>query len=180
LKALPVLLKVMANHEKREEAMRLTPILYPTMCLVLLPLLSSCASKTAVAIDNAISDFRTQAERVKLGDHKEKVLSILLPTQNGLPVRAAKSHESFMEGNSITEIYFFRSGRQPDGLTTDDEFTPYVFKDGVLKAIGWTTLGGAKTVGQVVPKPPTTNVTVQPPPPRSITCVQTGNVTTCH
>jgi hypothetical protein len=41
-----------------------------------------------------------------------------------------------------------RSARQPDGLTTDDEFTPYIFNDGRLVGIGWQVLGGPKTQGQ--------------------------------
>ena len=45
-----------------------------------------------------------------------------------------------------------RSRRQPDGLTTDDEFTPYFFRNGRLAGIGWHQLGGAKSHGQVVPQ----------------------------
>jgi hypothetical protein len=38
-----------------------------------------------------------------------------------------------------------RTGWVSDGLTTDDEFTPYVFTDEVLTSIGWVALGGPKT-----------------------------------
>jgi len=41
-----------------------------------------------------------------------------------------------------------RSARQPDGLTTDDEFTPYIFNDERLVRIGWQVLGGPKALGQ--------------------------------
>ena len=41
-----------------------------------------------------------------------------------------------------------RTGRQPDGLTTDDEFTPYIFNNGKLVGIGWHLIGGPKTQGQ--------------------------------
>jgi len=51
----------------------------------------------------------------------------------------------------LIEIYFMRSGRQPDGLRTDDEFTPYVFNDGKLVGVGWQVLGGAKSQGQTSP-----------------------------
>ena len=46
-----------------------------------------------------------------------------------------------------------RSSQQPDGLTTDDEFTPYIFTNGILTGIGWTVLGGPKTQGQVPQSP---------------------------
>ena len=35
-----------------------------------------------------------------------------------------------------------------DGLTTDDEFTPYIFNNGKLVGIGWQVLGGPKSQGQ--------------------------------
>jgi len=35
-----------------------------------------------------------------------------------------------------------RSARQPDGLTTDDELTPYIFNDERLVGIEWQVLGG--------------------------------------
>ena len=52
----------------------------------------------------------------------------------------------------MIEILYFRSGWQSDGITTDDEFTPYVFNDDVLVAIGWATLDGPKTQGQSRPR----------------------------
>jgi len=51
----------------------------------------------------------------------------------------------------LVEIYFMRSGWQPDGLTTDDEFTPYIFHDGKLVGIGWSMIGGSKSQGQAQP-----------------------------
>ncbi len=41
-----------------------------------------------------------------------------------------------------------RTARAADGLTTYDEFTPLVFKDDVLVAIEWASLGGPPTSGQ--------------------------------
>ena len=73
-----------------------------------------------------------------------------MPTQKSLSAKATKSPEAFMKDGKKIEIYYFRSGWTSDGLTTDDEFTPYGFTDGVLTSIGWTSLGGAKTHGEVV------------------------------
>lgn len=119
--------------------------------LVLLLLLSGCAS---LKIDPAISRYQTIAPKVNLGDSKEQVLSLLLPTQEGVPGSAKKQPESFLKDGNTIEIYYFRSMRQPDGITTDDEFTPYVFTNGKLTSIGWTSLGGPQTHGQVI-QPPT-------------------------
>ena len=88
------------------------------------------------------------------------MLGTLLPSQERLKAGERKSPEKFMKGKDLIEIYFFRSGRQPDGLTTDDEFTPYYFVNGKLNGIGWNQLGGAKSQGQVVPR---TNINTSTP-----------------
>ncbi len=124
--------------------MKVLMVIVSLMCLV------GCAT---MQIDSSVSRFRSEAAKIKLGDKKEDVLAILLPTQKDLPSDAAKSAESFMKDKDLIEIYYFRSGRQPDGLTTDDEFTPYIFTNGVLSGIGWTVLGGAKSQGQVIQPP---------------------------
>jgi hypothetical protein len=103
-------------------------------------------------IDSAISRYQKTAPAIQLGDSKEKVLAVLMPTQEGVPARARKSQDAFKQGNDTIEVVYFRSVRQPDNLTTDDEFTPYVFKNGTLVAIGWAALGGPKSQGQVVPQ----------------------------
>ena len=88
-------------------------------------------------IDSAISEHADVSHMVTIGDSKEKVLAILLPTQKGLPANARKHHESVKKNGILMEVYYMRTGRNPDGRTTDDEFTPYFFLDGKLVAIGW-------------------------------------------
>ena len=102
----------------------------------------------AITIDNATNDYQRVAPRISLGDDKSKVLFLLEPIQQNLSSRQRKQSESFLKDGKRIEIYYMRSGRQPDGLTTDDEFTPYVFEDGVLVAIGWAYLGGPQSQGQ--------------------------------
>lgn len=97
------------------------------------------------AIDSSIKKYYAVADQIKLGDSKEKVLGILIPTQVKLPFDEVKSSDFYMEGDDLMEIYYIRSGKQPDNLTTDDEFTPYIFKNEILIAIGWKTLGGPKS-----------------------------------
>ena len=101
-----------------------------------------------VEIQKSIESYELASQKIKLGDNKKKVLSILQPTQKNLELKYRKKSEKYMKSNHLFEIYYIRSAWQQDGLTTDDEFTPYVFKDGVLIAIGWAYLGGAKTQGQ--------------------------------
>jgi hypothetical protein len=49
------------------------------------------------------------------------------------------------------------------GFVTDDEFTPYIFNDGKLVAVGWQTLGGIKSQGQA--RSNNTNTTIVNPAP---------------
>jgi hypothetical protein len=130
--------------------MRLAAIHITVLCLVSW----GCAQLALVdeesrRIDASIAKYSDQARAIQLGDAKEKVLSILLPSQEDLKPDERKFAESFLKNDVRTDIYFFRSHRQADGLTTDDEFTPYVFTNGALTAVGWTAIGGPKTQGQV-------------------------------
>lgn len=113
---------------------------------------------TRYNIDQAVKKYKQHAPKIQIGDTKNHVLSILEPTQVSLGPNQNKMPEQFTKDNKTVEIYYFRSLRQPDGLTTDDEFTPYVFQDGTLVAIGWFYLGGPKTQGKARN---ITNVTVQ-------------------
>jgi hypothetical protein len=103
-------------------------------------------------VDSAISQYHDKAGRVKIGDPKDAVLQILMPTQEGLPPSTRRAPEAYKEGEDTIEIYYFRTGWTRDGRTTDDEFTPYVFKNGVLQAVGWMTLGGPKTHSGILGK----------------------------
>ena len=103
---------------------------------------------TGIQIDQSISKYDAVADQVELGDSKEKALSILSPTQTHVPKNSRKNPEKYIKNNVKVEIYYMRSGRQPDGLTTDDEFVPYLFNNEKLVGIGWQVLGGPKTQGQ--------------------------------
>ncbi len=98
------------------------------------------------------------APKINLGMTKHKVINILQPSQKRLRNTEIKQPDIYQKNNTLVEILYFRSGWQRDGLTTDDEFTPYVFNNGKLVAIGWNTIGGIKTQGQARHQ---TNVTVQ-------------------
>jgi hypothetical protein len=135
------------------------------------------------AVDQAIADFHAKAAQIRLGDSREKVLAILGPTQEPIPAGYRRPPETFMAdnpagGKDIVEIHYFRSDRIPDDIKTDDEFMPYVFRDGSLVAIGWTVLGGPKNFAKQ--PQPQTRVIQSLEPRRSINCYHTGNMTECH
>ncbi len=117
---------------------------------ILIFLISCTGYQTAKQIDSSISKYEEESFKVNLGDSKEKVLAILEPTQKYNKKWRKKPERFLNNDNSVIEIYYYRSDRTPDGISTDDEFTPYVFKDGKLIGIGWAVLGGPKTQGQAV------------------------------
>ena len=122
------------------------------ICLVLI-LLAGC-SRWQLTVD----DYMAVANQVDLGMSKQQVGQILDPTQKRLGNTEIKQPDRYVKSGVNVDIIYYRSGWQSDGITTDDEFTPYIFNDGKLVAIGWATLGGAKSQGQASP---TTNVNVQ-------------------
>jgi len=93
-------------------------------------------------IEGAVNKYRTVADQVKLGDSKQQALAILNPTHEGLPVSLLKESENYLKDGVIVDIYYARSGPypptySPQRLRADEDFTPYVFHDGILVAIGW-------------------------------------------
>ena len=112
----------------------------------------------ATTWEMTVNEYVAAAPRVDLGMTKQQVLEILAPTQRRLRNIEIKHPDRYIKDRVNVEILYFRSGWQSDGLTTDDEFTPYLFNDGKLVAIGWATLGGPKSQGQASPK---TNISIQ-------------------
>ena len=104
------------------------------------------------AVGTAISQYHAVAPQIKLGMDKDNVLRILSPTQEGLSLRQTRGPEQYTQDGIHVEICFFRSHANYDKILTDDEFTPYVFHDGKLAAIGWTAIGGPKTQAQPIPE----------------------------
>jgi hypothetical protein len=136
--------------------------------------------ETAARIDEAIAAYRAAATKVHLGDSQEQVLGLLQPTQFGLQSNEIKPPEAFPTQTatgdpSLIEIHFFRSSRHldeagtdPQGLPLPDNFTPYVFTDGILTGIGWTDVLSLK-----MRKPD------HPPPPQTAPCQQMGPLAGC-
>lgn len=111
-------------------------------------LLAGCTSQ----VQQGINYYHEVAPEVRIGMNKEEALAILEPSAQMLPADEQRQPEQFTDQDGkLTEVYFFRSNQYYDDMLTDDEFTPYIFKDGRLSAIGWTALGGPKT--QALPYP---------------------------
>jgi hypothetical protein len=102
-------------------------------------------------VQSSINAYHAAAPQIQLGMTKGQVLAILEPTQKDLPLRQRRAPEQYMLDGKHVEIYFFRSYSNYDEVRNDDEFTPYVFHDGILQSIGWTAIGGPKT--QSIPRP---------------------------
>ncbi len=103
---------------------------------------SSCGPSEQARIHSLIVRHAQQhsesADKVQLGDSMRKVLSVL-PEQKTLGY-FGKSAESFTVGDRAIDIFYFRSGWEPDGRKTDSEFTPYLFVDHRLEAVGWSAV----------------------------------------
>jgi len=114
-------------------------------CLLLMLMLTGCSpSRFQLTVD----EYVAAAPGVSLGMSKEEVNEILKPSQQRLRNTEIKHSDIYEKEGVLVEILYFRSGWQNDGLTTDDEFTPYLFNDGKLVAVGWAVLGGPKSQGQ--------------------------------
>ncbi|MCI0498394.1 MAG: hypothetical protein L0Y36_01755 [Planctomycetales bacterium] len=108
--------------------------------------LSGCSN-----VSSSISAYHAAAPQVQLGMSKEQVLAILEPTQNELSLSQRRAPEQYTLDGKHVEIRFFRSYCSHNEVRSDDEFTPYVFHNGILQSIGWTAIGGPKT--QAIPRP---------------------------
>jgi Protein of unknown function (DUF3192) len=116
--------------------------------LVLTATLVGCASMDS-QIQLAVDDYVAAAPKVRLGMTKAQVVELLQPSQSRLRNTDMRQPDMFTKEGALVEILYFRSGWQDnENFTTDDEFTPYLFKDGKLAAVGWAPLGGPKSQAQ--------------------------------
>lgn len=95
-----------------------------------------------------VDDYVAVAQNVNLGMNMQQVDGILAASQAPLSSTETKRPDKYIKSGVNVDIVYYRSGWNSDGLTTDDEFTPYIFNDGKLVAIGWQTIGGPKSQGQ--------------------------------
>ena len=111
--------------------------------IVLGLLLQGCAEGPYLALNT----YDQQKHTVRLGDSINTALPALKSMQSSLTPIWLRPAEQYLKGGSRFYIHFQRTGWIEDHVLTDDEFTPYVFANDKLVAIGWTVLGGARTSG---------------------------------
>ena len=124
--------------------MRLSRTILSASLIALAMLLAGCV----YLIDNTISKYHRVSGAISLGDSRDAFFEQIYHVQSNLSERYKKGPDKCYKDNVLVEIYYVRSRRQADGLTTDDEFTPYLFNDGILVGVGWASIGGPKTQGQ--------------------------------
>ena len=109
--------------------------------LIFLLILNGCFA------DTAIIEYSHKKHTVKLGDSINRALPILEEMHSTVPASWLRTADQYYEGGKSYYIHYQRTGHVEDGVMTDYEFTPYVFADNTLVAIGWTVLGGPRTFG---------------------------------
>ena len=105
--------------------------------------------------NNVLEHYDYNAPKIRIGDSKEAVLQALLQKQvqydessmdwlliRDVVSKLTKEPRFYLDNGILVEIHYFRSSWFQDGRVTDNEFTPYIFRDGVLTSIGWRVLGG--------------------------------------
>lgn len=91
----------------------------------------------------ALAQARQAIGKVHLGDSKETVLSILSAPQGLSQLNLFKREAP----SPIGIYYLLRTNWMPDDCLTDDELTPFIFRDGILVSIGWRTVSGPDSFG---------------------------------
>lgn len=117
---------------------------------IVLAAISALSACSVQEVKRSIDGYNQVKSQVKLGDSRQSVVALLEPLQINVRGDLKKDTDTYISDGKTVEIYYARSSISNDGLTTDDEFTPYIFHDDVLVGIGWAMLGGPKTQGQAV------------------------------
>mgnify|MGYP001198037591 CR=1 FL=1 len=110
-------------------------------------LLNGCVDSSS-PYQATVDDYVAAYPAIELGMNQKEVATILAPSQKRLSSFEIKQPNKYLKNRVKIDIVYYRSGWNSDGITTDDEFTPYVFNNDKLVAIGWQSIGGVKTQGQ--------------------------------
>ena len=86
----------------------------------------------------AVADYKSVASQISIGDSREHVLAILQTNQQAIPSHFKRRPERYLSYGEQVEIHFIRTRLDSGGSNSDDDFTPYVFKNDVLVSVGWT------------------------------------------
>lgn len=119
------------------------------MVLGILSLIIGCSGgmDRSKAFSTSMKKYNAVRSGIKIGDAQDITIASLENVQKEIArfPEMKRDMESYNHDGKKIDIYYVRTNHYPDGLMTDDEFTPYVFVDSILTAIGWKDLGGSKT-----------------------------------
>jgi len=113
-------------------------------CFAMLFINSYEAESDEIDVDSlkkTIGACSNMINRLELG---ENLNSISIPYHQ--PNIIKTTARFIAEGKKISIVYC-RTAWILDAYNTDDEYTPLIFIDNILSAIGWEILGGPKTFG---------------------------------
>tara|TARA_E500000178_G_C16724689_1_gene618763 strand:- start:148 stop:642 length:495 start_codon:yes stop_codon:yes gene_type:complete len=97
-------------------------------------------------VQYSISGSQQAQSQISLGDDRYTVVNLLNARQSSLTAEWLRPADQYMKDGKTMYIHYQRTSHVSDGRNTDDEFTPYVFENNKLVAIGWAHLGGPKVV----------------------------------
>jgi len=90
----------------------------------------------SMTTQRAVEDYPVLASTVSIGDAKEYVLSILQSNQDLIPAHFRRRHEQYLSYGETVEIHFARTDLASGITNSDEDFTPYVFRNDILVSVG--------------------------------------------
>lgn len=112
--------------------------IFATLALPAILLIGCATGPSAPEVYASIKD------QVRLGMSRASFNELMRPVSDSTRSDLKRSDETYTENGSVVDIAYIRSSLVRDGVVTDDEYTPWVFRDGVLVAFGWRPIGGMK------------------------------------
>jgi hypothetical protein len=110
--------------------------------LLVASVLQGCGVANTMQRNEAADYYAQAAPMVQLGISEAAFQALMGPAME--VTKKDKRPTRFSKGGSLYVVYYPRSAEFWDGEITDDEYTPYIFRDGRLVDVGWDAIGGEK------------------------------------
>lgn len=105
-------------------------------------ILQGCGVANTMQRNEAADYYAEVAPMVQLGMSEASFQALMGPALE--VTKKDKRPTRFTSEGSLYVVYYPRSAEFWDGEITDDEYTPYIFRDGKLVDVGWDAIGGTK------------------------------------
>ena len=119
-------------------------------------LLGGCGGNEVQPAQDAADYYQAHKNEVRLGMSEKQFAQFIAPAEAFYkPDYCYRAPDRYTRNNQMIDVWYVISriidvsGRSE---CYDDEYTPYIFVDGKLAAIGWEPLGGPKRTSQDVAK----------------------------